>query len=67
MRRYKYGMRFRGYSPGCQPMDGLVGTRDDGHYHTVLFYDRKLSEKEIIDYELDYIGVQEVQDEITQL
>ena len=54
---YTYGMRLRGFSPGCQPMTGLVERRDDpkGKYHDLLLYDRELSEKEMRDYELDYI------------
>lgn len=55
---YSYGMRLRGFSIGCQPKDGLVERRDDksGLYYDVLVYDRKLTRKELDDYELDYIG-----------
>ena len=55
--RYIYGMRLRGFSPGCQPMSGLVERLDDpkGRYHDLLVYDRELSEKELSDYELDYV------------
>lgn len=54
---YIYGMRLRGFSPGCQPMTGLVERRDDPQrkYHDLLVYDRELTEKEMRDYELDYI------------
>lgn len=54
---YKYGMRLRGFSPGCQPKEGLVECSDEriGRYHDVLLYSRKLSEKELNDYELDFI------------
>lgn len=54
---YKYGMRLRGFSIGCQPMKGFVRVEDDatGKYHDVLVYDRKLSDEEIRDYELDAI------------
>lgn len=54
---YAYGMRLRGFSPGCQPMDGLVERRDDpsGHYHDVLIYDRQLTEKELNDFEMDFM------------
>lgn len=53
--KYTYGMRLRGFSPGCQPMNGLVERRDDttGKYYDILEYNRKLTEKEIRDYELD--------------
>lgn len=52
---YKYGMRLRGFSIGCQPMDGLIERQDDttGRYHDLLIYNRELTEKELRDYELD--------------
>ena len=55
---YKYGMRLRGFAPMCQPMDGLKGVHEDvtGKYYDILAYDRKLTEKELKDYELDYLG-----------
>lgn len=55
---YSYGMRLRGFSIGCQPMKGLLFTADDesGRYHDLLVYDRKLTDKELSDYELDYLG-----------
>lgn len=55
---YLYGMKFRGFSPGCQPMEGFVEVREDvmGEYHNVLVYDRVLTKKEEDQYELDYIG-----------
>ncbi len=55
---YTYGMRLRGFSPGCQPRDGLLGREDDnsGKYHDVILYSRKLTDKELNDYELDYLG-----------
>lgn len=55
--RWRYGMRLRGFSPGCQPMAGLVARREDtrGRYYDVLEYDRALSDKERRDYELDLI------------
>ena len=54
---YVYGMRLRGFSIGCQPMDGLIERRDDptGRYHDLLVYDRPLTPKELEDYELDEI------------
>lgn len=58
---HKYGMRLRGFSIGCQPMDGFVARTDDpkGRYYDILIYDRVLSGKEVMDYELDYIGIEE--------
>jgi len=55
---YYYGMRLRGFSIGCQPMDGLDHREDDntGKYWDILIYDRKLTEDEIKHYSLDYIG-----------
>ena len=54
---YLYGMRNRGFSIGCQPMEGLVERQDDtsGFYHDILVYDRELTQKEREDYELDRI------------
>ena len=54
---YKYGMRLRGFSIGCQPMYGLIRREDDmtGKYHDILVYSRPLTEKERKDYELDEI------------
>ena len=51
----RYGMRLRGFSPMCQPMNGLIRREDDpsGKYHDILVYDRELTEKELKDYEFD--------------
>ena len=53
--QYRYGMRLRGFSPGCQPMNGLDHEEDDttGRYYNILVYNRKLTEEEVRDYELD--------------
>lgn len=58
MMMYKYGMRLRGYAPMCQPMKGLITNMDDpsGKYWDILFYNRKLTAREVNDYELDFIG-----------
>lgn len=55
---YTYGMRLRGYSIGCQPRDGFVAADDDclAEYHNILYYDRKLSDEEISNFDLDYLG-----------
>jgi len=52
---YRYGMRLRGFSPGCQPKEGLLRREDDttGRYYDILVYDRKLNQDEIRNYELD--------------
>lgn len=54
----RYGMRLRGFAPGCQPMDGFCERTDDPEkkYWDILIYDRMLTEKECNDYELDYLG-----------
>ena len=54
---YKYGMRLRGFSMGCQPIRGFVERLDDptGKYWDIIIYDRELTEKEVADYELDPI------------
>ena len=55
---YVYGMRLRGFSPGCQPMKNLKSRTDDpkGRYYDLLVYSEPLSEKDVSDYELDYLG-----------
>lgn len=59
---YAYGMRLRGFSPGCQPMDGFVERVDwpGREYYDVLLYDRPLTDKEIRDYELTQVPVLEL-------
>ena len=58
MKTYKYGMRLRGFSVGCQPMHGLVDHMDDpsGRFWNILVYNRELTEREIKDYELEAIN-----------
>ena len=55
--RYYYGMRLRGFSPGAQPK-GFIERRDDPleRYHDILVYPRQLTEDELRDYELDFLG-----------
>lgn len=54
---YHYGMRLRPFGIGCQPK-GVVDRADDptGKYWDILIYDRELTEKEMFDYDLDYLG-----------
>lgn len=61
MYRYVYGMRLRGFSPGCQPKQGLIERRDDlkGKYYDLLVYDRVLTTEETKSYELDYVDKEE--------
>lgn len=53
-REYRYGMRHRGYSPGCQPK-GVLRREDDtnGKYHDIIVYDRQLSAEDVRNYELE--------------
>ena len=57
MATYTYGMRLRGFSLGCQPMNGLIGHKDDpsGKYWDLLVYSRELTDEEVKSYELDRI------------
>lgn len=54
---FRYGMLYRGFSPSCQPMNGLIERQDDtsGKYFDILVYDRKLTENEVKNYELEEI------------
>lgn len=58
MVKYKYGMRLRGFSIGCQPMLGLRDVLEDrdGRYYDILQYDRELTQAEIEAFELVYLG-----------
>lgn len=57
MREYLYGMRLRLAGPGCQPLNGLLRIAPGGgQYHDLLIYDRKLTDEELEEYELDYIN-----------
>lgn len=62
---FMYGMRCRPFSIGTFPKEGfdrvvpehLLSDPDlSGRYHDVLVYNRKLSDEELYEYELDYIG-----------
>ena len=57
MREYLYGMRLRPAGPGAQPIKGLLRIAPGGgQYHDLLIYDRKLTDEELEEYELDYIN-----------
>lgn len=59
---YLYGMRTRPVSPGAQPR-GLLAfyppSMQYPQYWNVIVYNRQLTEVEISDYELDFIGTKE--------
>ena len=48
---YKYTYRTRGFSIGCQP-DDFVKFEQGKHKFETITYNRKLTEKEIFEYEL---------------
>ena len=52
---YKYGMRLRGFSIGCQPLNGFLRRENDttGKYFDVIVYERNLTDREVEQYELD--------------
>ena len=55
------GMGHRGFSIGCQPMDGFIERIDDpkGRYYDIIVYDRMLTGDEVTNYELTYLGKKE--------
>lgn len=63
MKKYVYGMRLRGFSIGCQPMNGFIERRDSvaDNFYDVLVYSRLLTEQELKDYDLTFIGMEEMQ------
>lgn len=60
---YIYGMRMRGFAPGCQPMAGLVDWEDTdgGKYYSILTYSRELTSAECADYDIE-----RMQDKMTE-
>ena len=64
---FRYGMRLRGFSIGCQPMKGFLRREDDitGKYHDIIVYDRPLTGEEIWDYELEALTWFAVQEDST--
>lgn len=58
MKEYIYGMRCRGRGFGCQPKDFIdVYSDKNNKYFDILVYDRELTKKELLDYNLDFIKV----------
>lgn len=62
-KKYVYGMRLRGFSIGCQPMAGFIERRDSkfNDFYDVIVYSRLLTQDELDDYDLTFIGTEEVQ------
>ena len=56
--QYAYGMRCRGFSIGCQPLENLVERIEDtsGTYYDILIYSMRLKEEQVSQYELVYLG-----------
>lgn len=54
-------MKYRGFSPGAQPKKGLIGCieNNETEYYDVIEYDRKLTDEEISNYELEEIIMDE--------
>ncbi len=54
---YKYGMKLRECGPGCQPK-GFIKCEnlENADYYSFIWYDKQLSEDEMKQYDLDYIG-----------
>ena len=59
--KYIYGMRLRGFAPGCQPKENFVERRDDpsGRYWDLIVYSVPLMHKEQRFYDLDFIKTEE--------
>ena len=62
---YIYGMKLRGYAPGCQPMKWLrdwIDAAETSKYHSFFLFYRKLTKDERNDYDLDllYLSNKEV-------
>lgn len=59
-----YGMSERGFAPGAQPMDGIIGVAEDpeGLYYSLLIYLRELGEDEVRNYELDFLYKTTIED-----
>lgn len=60
--KFIYGMRVRGCSTGAQPDEGFICREDDfkgmaqRDYYDVISYSRRLSEREMTHFSLDYLG-----------
>lgn len=55
---YKYGMRLREFGVGCQPKghkDFAYCDKSSTGYWSFVWYDRKLSESELENFNLDFI------------
>jgi len=55
MNEYKYGMRHRPFSIGCQPKGTLRVEETEKPYYDIIVYDRELTKEELDRYELEQI------------
>ena len=55
---YKYTYKSRGFSIGCQPKDFEKATQENERFETI-YYNRKLTDEEISEYELIDLNNQE--------
>lgn len=60
-KKYLYGMRLRPFGIGCQPKEGFVERRDDptNSFWDIIVYNRQLTNNEVDDYDLKYLGEEE--------
>lgn len=59
MKLYKYGMRSRGFSIGCQPPKVKYYEDADkikSGYWSYIYYEEPLTEEQLKKYELDYLA-----------
>lgn len=59
---YKYGMKLRECGPGCQPKgftkcENSKENSKDEDYYSYIWYERELSDDEIKQFDLDYLGI----------
>lgn len=54
MNIYRYGMKYRPFSIGCQPLENLIEAQEDatGVYYNILLYSEKLTQDQITSYQL---------------
>ena len=55
---YLYGMRARGFSIGCQPKENYHSRYDScsHRWYDIIAYTEKLTDDDVTQYELDYLG-----------
>lgn len=63
---FKYTYKTRGFSIGCQPKD-VIKFEQEEHKFETIYYDRKLSLKEIEEYELIDLNEKDILQEIENI